>query len=152
MRSKGFSLVELLTVLSILAILASVGLVLFTNVQTKGRDSTRKQDLRAFAQALEIYFQKFDQYIPPESGSDSCTRDTATFYTNIASYMANQRAPLDPLTGTEYCYLSVNNGQSFRLFTKFEDTNDGDINISACSNQNYNYTLTSQDLLPICAP
>ena len=52
-ESRGFTLVELLVAITIIAVLAAVGVVVFGGVQAKARDSRRSQDLTAIANALE---------------------------------------------------------------------------------------------------
>lgn len=62
MSKKGFTLVELLVAISIIAILSAIGMIVFGNVQMQARDSKRKQDLRAISTALEIYYNKNGKY------------------------------------------------------------------------------------------
>lgn len=50
---KGFTLVELLVVVSIIAILAVVGMTIFTGVQSRARNARRQSDIQAIAKALE---------------------------------------------------------------------------------------------------
>ncbi len=50
---KGFTLVELLVVVSIIAILSTIGLVVFTDSQKNARDARRKADIDAVAKAIE---------------------------------------------------------------------------------------------------
>lgn len=51
---SGFTLVELLVVITIIAILSVVGLTLFNGAQISARDARRKADVDAIANALEI--------------------------------------------------------------------------------------------------
>lgn len=50
---KGFTLVELLVVVAIIAILATIGLTVFSGAQANARDARRKSDIDAIANALE---------------------------------------------------------------------------------------------------
>ena len=51
--SNGFTLIELMVAIAIVAILAVVGLVVYSNLQRQARDARRTQDLSAVANALE---------------------------------------------------------------------------------------------------
>lgn len=53
MKQKGFTLVELLVVVAIIAILSVIGLTIFTSAQFNARDARRKSDVDAIANALE---------------------------------------------------------------------------------------------------
>lgn len=50
---RGFTLVELLVVVAIIAILSTIGLTLFNGAQQNARDARRKSDIDAIASALE---------------------------------------------------------------------------------------------------
>ena len=50
---KGFTLVELLVVVAIIAVLSVIGITIFTGVQKGARDSTRRADVNAIAKAME---------------------------------------------------------------------------------------------------
>lgn len=52
-KSTGFTLVELMVVVAIIAILSVVGIVLFSGAQKTARDSVRRQDILSIAKALE---------------------------------------------------------------------------------------------------
>lgn len=75
---KGFTLVELLTVISVTAILFTFTTVSFVNAQQKGRDGKRKADLKSIKQALILFFN--DNGIYPPLNPD---------YMTEASYASN---------------------------------------------------------------
>lgn len=50
---KGFTLLEILVVIGIIAILVSLGFASYTTVQKKARDAKRKGDLTTFQKAME---------------------------------------------------------------------------------------------------
>lgn len=59
---RGFTLIELMVAISIVAILATVGFSTYSQSQLRARDAKRKQDLRAIATALELYYQLHQHY------------------------------------------------------------------------------------------
>jgi prepilin-type N-terminal cleavage/methylation domain-containing protein len=52
--TQGFTLIELLVVIAIIAIISVVAVSLFNNTQANARDSKRKAELEAMANALEV--------------------------------------------------------------------------------------------------
>ena len=55
-HSNGFTLVELLVVISIITLLASVVLTSLNSARAKARDAQRKENLHQMETALRIYF------------------------------------------------------------------------------------------------
>src|SRR3989344_8459217 len=84
---RGFTLIELLETISIIAVLSSIGLIVYQGVQSKARDSIRKSDLQKLAIALEIYAQQNRKYVVNSTGEDLTSCTDSTFYTAITQNM-----------------------------------------------------------------
>lgn len=155
MRTKGFTLIELLVVIAIIGLLVAVGIGSYPTILRNSRDSVRKNDLQQLATALAVYSQDNNGLFVP--GGGTCA-DTGNFYTEIADYMANQKVPLDPTTKTQYCYESINNGESFKLYAKLENCNDSIVTDKpTCESQKsttdtYNVVYDSASENPIGVP
>ena len=61
-RSKGFTIVELLIVIVVIAILATLVIVTFTGIQQKARDSQRQTDINALDSHIEAFFASNGYY------------------------------------------------------------------------------------------
>ncbi len=70
MTEKGFTLVELLIVIAIIGILASIVLVSLNNGRIKARDAERLAHMASVKSALEVYFLEHGRY--PNSDYDGC--------------------------------------------------------------------------------
>lgn len=66
-NKRGFSLIELIVVITIIAVLSTVALVSFGSTNKKARDSRRMSDMQKVAIALEMAKQIGRTY-PPASG------------------------------------------------------------------------------------
>lgn len=52
---RGFTIVELLIVIVVIAVLATISIVAYTGAQQRARDSKRKNDVAAIAKAFKLY-------------------------------------------------------------------------------------------------
>lgn len=68
-QTDGFTIVELLIVVVVIAILAAITIVAFNGIQAKARDSKRASETRAIVQALEMYVADNGSY--PSVGTDN---------------------------------------------------------------------------------
>lgn len=61
-KNKGFTIIELLIVIVIIAILATIGVVAYGGVQQNARDSKRQSDVSSLHTGFEAYFVQAQQY------------------------------------------------------------------------------------------
>lgn len=83
-RNSGFTLIELMTVMVIIVVLASVGLVMYGNSVRNSREVTLKFDLSEMRKAIDAYYADKQKY--PSSLEDLVTE----------KYI--RAVPVDPIT------------------------------------------------------
>jgi prepilin-type N-terminal cleavage/methylation domain-containing protein len=86
--NKGFTLLELLIVIAILAILASAAAVVLNpgEILRKGRDSSRVTDLNSIRTAINYYIANTSSPVLGSNSSVGCTDQTTGYtYTHIAN-------------------------------------------------------------------
>ena len=113
-NKKGFTLIEILIVISIIGLLASVVLVNLGGFRAKGRDSRRIADLRTLQNTLELYFGVNNKY--PSAITEL-----------ISPELGVTRLPTDPGTTLNYSYCFkndvANNPVSYIVGAKLEGKN-----------------------------
>lgn len=93
---QGFTVIELLVVIMIIGILASISILAYTQVQRQARDDMRNNDIVMFQNELEKYFDKNGEY-PAGCPRASCTSWFLTGNTSSAQ-MLNSTATLATIT------------------------------------------------------
>ncbi len=101
---RGFSLIELLVAISIIALLAALIISGIGNSRTRGRDSKRVSDIKNIQISLELYYDRNHFY--PDSAT---AQSVQTALTGLVSGGFMQSIPDDPLGGTVH-YMYMSNG------------------------------------------
>lgn len=121
-REKGFTLVELLIVVGIIGILATLLMANFIGVRQRARDAQRKSDIRQMQSALELYRSDLATY--PNSLS-SCGNPLAGG-SPPNTYMT--KLPCDPSGTSGYnsgsYYYTSSGGTTYTLGACLENTAD----------------------------
>ena len=94
----GFTLLELLVVISIIGVLVVMGTFSYSTAQKKARDAERKGDLRGIGQALEQYYSVCGNVYPALSGNLTGSINCSSPAINIMPTI-----PLDPKTTPYVC-------------------------------------------------
>lgn len=164
-KSRGFTLVELLVTITIIAVLAAIGLVAYSMALKQGRDSKRQTDLRAIQSALEQYNsdQLFYPYTGTANGLDtllaasppptftSSIGQPSPFPSPVKTYMNS--LPQDPTGTARYKYVAkpdtpacdnstaTTKCTSYCLYANLENLSSPDLNGCPASGS-YNFAVT----------
>lgn len=133
-KSKGFTLIELMVTISIIAVLSAIGLVVYLNVMKQGRDSKRQSDLRSIQSALEQYFS--DQFFYPAGN--------LPFGSSLTNATGNPNVPLS--TTRTYLNTLPNDSNSTYVYTALNNGSVGCDNTA--SNQCNSYCLMAKLEIP----
>lgn len=109
---KGFSLVEIMVVISIIALLSIVSIGTLTTIQKNNRDAKRQSDLRLIQGALQQFYSDRNHYpndlatvLSAGTALTDCSGEPVGCVTS-KTYLS--QVPKDPQSGTTtpYCYRS----------------------------------------------
>lgn len=169
-KNWGFTLVELLVTITIISILASIGLNTYSSAQKKARDAKRKAHLKQIVDSLESYYNDHEEYPNDSSGNimgcgadaeEECTYGTSVFSNTTTGTIYMIQMPSDPTLGQTYYYeafTSVGKQTKYQVYARLENANDIDIPKDeddnslnygiSCGVTNCNYGLSSPNMTP----
>jgi len=152
-KKKGFSMVEILVVLTVVTILSMSAMLVVPKQFQRSRDAVRKANLDSFKKAIAEYYT--DKGCYPNS-VPSCGNAFV-----VGSATLRDSIPCDPKTNLSYSYISDSSSSCpkwFQIYANLEIEDDKAIASAGCLNGcgptcNYNYGVasTNQTLNPYCS-
>lgn len=110
LRKRGFTLVELIVVITILAILGTIWFISFNGLISQARDTTRTQDLENLKKTLSFYYSSHGSY-PLPTNPTNITYSWADLWMQgtvgdsvVRTLWTINKKPIDPIFQTEYTY------------------------------------------------
>ena len=115
-RTSGFTLIEIMVVVVILSILATLVLPNFFDRPDKARVAKAKQDVRAIVSVINLY--RLDNF------------DFPTLLDDVSDYFQNKKVPLDPW-GNPYQYRQPGAYGEFDVYSLGKDGTEGGSDLDA---------------------
>jgi len=125
--NKGFTLVELLIVIAIMAILSSITVGQFQTAKKKANDVARKSDLNGISKALQMYFADYGEMPVSTNGKITVKGQVSEWgsefvdggyvYMKLLPRENNSKLPV-------YCYKTDADRKKYALFAQLENTVD----------------------------
>jgi general secretion pathway protein G len=100
---KGFTMIELLVSVTIIAVLTIIGVVSYSSVNKRSRDVKRKSDMEQMRSALEMYRSDNGEY--PDTGAGAFADASGLTAFLVTTYMPS--IPSDPNADNSYYYQPV---------------------------------------------
>jgi len=125
-QKSGFTLIEIIVAMAILAVVASSLLGNFFSSQKKGRDAKRKSDLKQIQNALEAYANDHQGLYPigDASGRIGGFSWGAEFHNPSHIETVYMKAlPQDSKSTQKYWYVSTD-GVSYKIYACLENSDD----------------------------
>ncbi len=125
---KGFTLVEIIIVITILAVLSTMGVMSYTWYNSSSRDAVRTVDIGLLKQSLEWFKTVAWKYPMPENQTGTGTIYGEEFSylwvigDNISGVLKINKTPVDPLSKTNYVYAVTNDRAYYQIATVLENT------------------------------
>ncbi|MFZ4461230.1 MAG: type II secretion system protein [Patescibacteria group bacterium] len=123
---SGFSLIEILIVISVLVILGTINFLSLRGMSDTARDSTRLSDIKNLTTSLGYYLTQ-NGVVPHPSGEVAITYSGATAWyqgtlgMSVVMPLGNpSKQPTDPLLRKEYTYSVTNDESQYQLSGIFE--------------------------------
>jgi prepilin-type N-terminal cleavage/methylation domain-containing protein len=93
---RGFTIIELLVVVAIIALLASTVVALFSNARSRSRDAKRVGDIKELHDALAVYVTNTRTFPNPTIAGGICLTGSDAISTTLVGADAIKSIPRDP--------------------------------------------------------
>jgi len=111
-KNLGFTLVELLVVISIIGVLAGLLMTNFVGIRGRAEDAGQKSDVVQLRKALQLYYNDFQSYPAVVPGSGEFNDGAGTIYMKAVP--------------SDFSYYVSVDGEEFLLVTTLNNVSDDD--------------------------
>lgn len=137
-NNQGFSLIELLVVISIIGVLSAILIMNLVGARERSRDAQKIQNLNSIKNALRMYYNDYQAYPSPGvSCTNGCINGIGSTY-------------LSGISNVGYTYTAAADGNGFILITGLE-IGAGDDDVNSQLNCGIDVGSTKDKVYAVCA-
>jgi prepilin-type N-terminal cleavage/methylation domain-containing protein len=111
----GFTLVELLIVMAIVAVMSSFAILSFSGSKTAARDAQRQSDVHQYQNAVEVYANANNGVFPVKASAVN-----PSTLCGASNPLGNIVCPNDPLGTNAYQYVTDASGTKYVIWATLE--------------------------------
>jgi prepilin-type N-terminal cleavage/methylation domain-containing protein len=115
-KERGFTIVELLIVIVVIAILAAISIVAYNGIQNRANDSAVQSDLANFAKKIQVYRVYNDEYPATAAQLDDSNVDWRASTGAYATDTQNAYYCTQPATSINDAYVILGKSKSGTIF------------------------------------
>lgn len=141
-QKNGFSLIELLVVMGVIAVIVAFSVTNYVGIRSRAKDIKKKTELPGVKNALKLYYNDYNVYPGPsttttnnlngcgdnsppnESCASVCSGRFAYGSTGCDTTLMKQ---LPPSTDYTWSYRQVASGEDFCMWVSLENAADADV-------------------------
>lgn len=114
-KKRGFTLIEILVVVTIIGILSAIGFVTLNTVRARARDAVRIGDINQISKGLDLYSSNHDGGFPIANPGE-CLDGTDVVNTALKDDEIISSNIVDPTWDTPpRCYLYTSDGETYSI-------------------------------------
>ena len=110
---KGFTILELMIAIAIIALLAAATITMYDSAKVKSRDSKRAADMVQIQNGLNLYFTDHSLFPVFPGGITITGNDAFSMALINGGHMAG--VPIDPSPTYSYTYASNSSGTTYQI-------------------------------------
>ena len=118
---KGFTILELVIVLSVLVILIGIAIPRMKGMQQAGQITQVKAELQTLQAAMESYYNNSSPHVYPPTGT--IATPCATYFVGATPQIVPTTCPTDPFSSPATEYEAVVNGNYYAIASIGTSTN-----------------------------
>lgn len=134
-KARGFTIVELLIVIVVIAILATISVATYSGIQSRAEFSRLKAELSSLNKAVEMYYIDHGSYPVRTSWSGNNQAINDAFIPGLAPHYIDRTPQVESHGAARPTFLYISDGSGYKLVYIADNGAAGDTGLPALHRQ-----------------